>query len=269
MKKLKYTFLLFILTISTVSAQVGINTDNPKSSSLLDIESNNKGVLIPRVQLNSIDDPSPLSGTIPEGTMVFNIATNGTGSKRVFPDLYIWYNNKWTAPAAIQPTYFAAQYQNPSTSTTNFNPSSAGIANQVTIDIFGTEVFNDDSDIFERVSDYQLKLKKSGLYLISLNMALKQSPPIEDSRVHDYIQFYLDNTLASSSISTLVPQYRPDRVSSEGRFAFGLYTYILVQNDNQLLTLTSKRMKDGSNYNGNVYFEGPNNLSSVTILKIK
>ncbi len=41
--------LLFFLGTNILKAQVGIGTTNPASGSLLDIESSDKGLLIPRV----------------------------------------------------------------------------------------------------------------------------------------------------------------------------------------------------------------------------
>ena len=47
MKLLSLTVFLF--TIHLLNAQIGIGTTSPASSSLLDIESNSKGLLIPRM----------------------------------------------------------------------------------------------------------------------------------------------------------------------------------------------------------------------------
>lgn len=49
-------FLFSILTAFTAFPQVGINTTNPHSSSMLDITASDKGLLIPRVGLTSVND---------------------------------------------------------------------------------------------------------------------------------------------------------------------------------------------------------------------
>lgn len=70
MKKI-LLFLAFLSTIM-VSAQVGIGTNNPNSSSALDVSSNNSGVLIPRLttaQRDAISNPA-------EGLLVYNTDTN-------------------------------------------------------------------------------------------------------------------------------------------------------------------------------------------------
>lgn len=59
MKIIVYLFLLFS---ATSWGQVGIGTNQPHPSAALDIQSSDKGVLLPRVSLNSIDDPTIGSG---------------------------------------------------------------------------------------------------------------------------------------------------------------------------------------------------------------
>ena len=60
MKK-KILFLTIILFSFTLHAQVGVNTDSPHQSSVLDITSTNKGVLLPRMttaQKTAISNPA-------------------------------------------------------------------------------------------------------------------------------------------------------------------------------------------------------------------
>ena len=52
----KLLFISFILTTITSIAQVGIGTTNPNTSAQLDIVSTDKGILIPRVALQSTAD---------------------------------------------------------------------------------------------------------------------------------------------------------------------------------------------------------------------
>lgn len=265
MKKI-HKILFLLLPILHLSGQVGIGTANPQTYAILDITSSDKGALIPRMALISTNNKSPLSGNIPNGTLVFNTASNGTDAFSVFPGMYQWYNGEWVYPSTLGASRSkAVKFNNPATSTTNFN--SATIAAPADIDIFNTAVFNDDSAIFERVNDYQLRIKQTGLFLVSLNLALKQNPAAENSQVYDYIYFNLDGTLASSSIATLPPQYNPARININGRFAFSSNSYINAT-AGQILTLHSRRWNNGTAYNGTVNFD-TTNLSSVTIIKLK
>ncbi|PXV58844.1 hypothetical protein CLV62_14324 [Dysgonomonas alginatilytica] len=81
---------LMILASFEASAQVGINTESPDPSAILDIVSSNKGILIPRVELTSIDmNLDGLSGQA-EGLLVYN-----TGSV-LAKGYYYWNGSEWT-----------------------------------------------------------------------------------------------------------------------------------------------------------------------------
>ena len=56
------------------NAQVGIGTTSPNASSILDVVSTNKGLLMPRVALSSTTSPSPLLSHV-AGMQVYNTAT--------------------------------------------------------------------------------------------------------------------------------------------------------------------------------------------------
>ena len=73
MKKHTIYHIVFLI-LSTVSfAQVGIGTTNPETSSALDVYSNNKGLLIPRVALSSSTDTATISMPV-NGLLVYNTA---------------------------------------------------------------------------------------------------------------------------------------------------------------------------------------------------
>lgn len=99
--QITYTFLLFVLLQINVHAQVGIGTSNPDLSTILDLYSTNKGLLIPRVQLLNINDittvPVTISSNSPEqGTLIYNLSDAGTTPNNVFKDtFYIWNGTQW------------------------------------------------------------------------------------------------------------------------------------------------------------------------------
>lgn len=71
MKRITLPFILIIACTFYSHAQVGINTTTPNPSSILDIESTNKGILIPRMttlQRNAITNPAT-------SLLIFNITT--------------------------------------------------------------------------------------------------------------------------------------------------------------------------------------------------
>lgn len=266
MKKFIFATIFVFLSINYFFSQVGIGTITPANSSVLDVTSTDKGVLIPRVALVDKNTKTPLTGNIPNGTMIFNTVKAGIGAATVFPGVYVWYANEWVIPAMVgKEKAKAVKFNNSSSSTTNFNP--ATVASPVNIDIFNSIVFNDDSAIFEKIDDYQIRINASGLYLVSANLALKQNPAVNNSLLYDYIHFNLNGTLASANISTLVTQNNPTNVNVDGRFVFESTSYIYAT-AGQVLTLQSTRGQDGTNYNGIVSFDTVS-LSSVTIIKLQ
>lgn len=89
----KYTIITLLLgfcTLQKASAQIGIGTTAPSESSILDIKSTDKGLLIPRIALSTTTAASPINN--PEnGLMVYN-TFNGND---VVPGFYYWENTMW------------------------------------------------------------------------------------------------------------------------------------------------------------------------------
>ncbi len=72
------SFLL--LTSSLTFSQVGINTTTPSDGAILDVESSDKGFLVPRVDIANLSNIAPITGGSTEGLLVYNTnATTGTG----------------------------------------------------------------------------------------------------------------------------------------------------------------------------------------------
>lgn len=98
--KTNLVVLLFLSVAQNIVAQnnVAINTTGalPDNSSILDINSTNTGLLIPRIVLTSADLSTPVTSPA-NSLIVFNTATNGTGLNLVTPGYYYWDtpNNRW------------------------------------------------------------------------------------------------------------------------------------------------------------------------------
>lgn len=89
--KIKQTFLLSLsLLVFTVAfSQVGIGTPSPDASSILELDSTDKGLLISRVNLTSVDqDLDGVSGQA-TGLMVYNTGTI------LSPGFYFWNGSEW------------------------------------------------------------------------------------------------------------------------------------------------------------------------------
>ncbi|WP_460220139.1 autotransporter outer membrane beta-barrel domain-containing protein [Psychroserpens sp. MEBiC05023] len=93
MKKIVFT-LLVILNLTSIHAQVGIGTTTPDATSILDINANDKGVLVPRINLVDVTNlttpiNSPATGLLIWNTNAIVSGGNGTG-------FYFFNGAQWT-----------------------------------------------------------------------------------------------------------------------------------------------------------------------------
>jgi hypothetical protein len=87
-------FSLAICFNSVLSAQVGIGTTTPADGAMLDIESTDKGVLVPRVDIADLGTIAPITPAATAGLLVWNTnATTGVG-------FHYWDGTQWVAIAA-------------------------------------------------------------------------------------------------------------------------------------------------------------------------
>ena len=93
-----FTFLM-LLFFANLSAQIvqkfGDNSFTIDTNAVLELESTNKGLLLPRVALTSTSSISPMTGTLTSGMTVYNTATAGD----VTPGFYYYSVNKWVRVA--------------------------------------------------------------------------------------------------------------------------------------------------------------------------
>lgn len=93
--RVAFLYALLILLGTTLNAQVGIGTTNPASGAMLDIESNDKGILIPRVALTGTNDVATITPAASYGLLVLNTATAGAGATAVTEGFYYWDGTQW------------------------------------------------------------------------------------------------------------------------------------------------------------------------------
>jgi hypothetical protein len=87
--------LLAFVTISQAqSTGIGIGTTAPAASAILDLTSTNKGILLPRVGLDNINDvthiPSPITSLL-----IYNTTSGGSPPNNVDPGFYYWSGSVW------------------------------------------------------------------------------------------------------------------------------------------------------------------------------
>lgn len=72
MKYLSLLCTLIFVAIVKVNAQTGISTLSPNTSSLLELNGTNKGLLIPRIAIPNLNNKYPVETTIKDGLIVYN-----------------------------------------------------------------------------------------------------------------------------------------------------------------------------------------------------
>ena len=100
MKNIKlFLVLLFFVPVIAVNSQVAINSSgtNPDPSAMLDINASDKGLLIPRVSLTSIDNMAEPVNNPALGLLVYNI--DGSNLTQGF---YFWNGLAWSAIATME-----------------------------------------------------------------------------------------------------------------------------------------------------------------------
>lgn len=113
--KKNYLFATFILiTIGFGYAQVGINTTSPSGGSLLDVESSDKGILVPRVNIADLNTIAPVTGGTTESLLVYN--TNTTTGK----GFYYWDGSQWVGLSAVASDDWTTTGNSGTTAGTNF-----------------------------------------------------------------------------------------------------------------------------------------------------
>lgn len=244
-----YLYLLVITFHWNSFGQVGIGTTVVENGVQFKVESNNSGVLLPRIALTSRNVVAPLAATPPEGTLIYNTSTAGTFPNNVVPGFYFWDGIVWRsiADTKINKT---AKFRN---NTTTFNFSAASGDNA---DIFNTIDWNEEPTLFSKLDNTSLQITESGLYEITCNFYLSSS------NVERYllIRINVNGTDVNEPIKALAPE---DSGSTNNSFSVN-FTQFVVLNANDVLRIRSYR--DGSS--ATINFNG-NQSSSIVVKRIR
>ncbi|ANF52898.1 hypothetical protein A0O34_21285 [Chryseobacterium glaciei] len=97
MKKKIFCLVLGFITIITIKSQIGIGTATPQPSSILELSSLDKALILPRVSLISTTDITTVPNPV-KGLLVYNLSDSGTGTSMVYKDLiYLYDGTLWQA----------------------------------------------------------------------------------------------------------------------------------------------------------------------------
>ncbi|MCO6149718.1 hypothetical protein NHE85_16620, partial [Flavobacterium sp. NRK1] len=95
--KNKYILSAVLVTLFAsvaANAQQGFGTNNPDPSSVIDMVSAKRGVLVPRVALTATNVATPVTAPA-EALLVYNEATAGADPYEVKPGFYYWSVDRW------------------------------------------------------------------------------------------------------------------------------------------------------------------------------
>lgn len=264
MKKIIFTIILITVFSFTLFSQVKMGEQN---GLILQIDSETKGVLFPIVALTNRNSQTPLIGTVPTGTFIFNTNTFGDFPYEVTPGFFWWdnENSQWN-PLASSRENFTAKFTN-----VDFGEPIDGANNDYydgkskNMKIFGNIVFNENYEALQKDRDKDdfLKFNYSGLYAISVVLslnkfnknpaiALKVNLALNDKPVG--ISHYVRSSAAVTSKS--------------GRFFSNCFTEYIEVKEGDILTLKSVRatLQDPKTYKVNFDQLGS---SSITISRIR
>ncbi len=163
-------YLIFILISFyyqvSLAQEAGVNTGTLSPGVIFQVNSTDGGFLMPRVELTARNVLAPIVGTPVTGLTVYNTATSGTSPNNVIPGMYYWntVQSRWFPVDSSKPRDIV-KYRNTDTSI-DFNRTTAGTA----MPIFSALDFNQNTSLYQRVSDTDLRITETGLYKLTLNL---------------------------------------------------------------------------------------------------
>jgi len=97
------TATVFFISPAMAQVTIGVN-ETPSQNALLDLKQNSsgtstKGLLLPRVSLQSTSSASPMAGH-EKGMFIYNTATTNTGTNDVTPGIYYNDGTQWIMAGA-------------------------------------------------------------------------------------------------------------------------------------------------------------------------
>lgn len=203
-----------------VCAQVGINTNSPNASSVLDISSADKGVLFPQYDLISINSTTSPVSNPKDGLMIYN-----KGGVSVHPKgYYVWVRDQWqrailsgSEPQSMSLTIGSGTLI-PANSTNNILTGFTVASNKIT----GASLGSDTSSITLPAGTYIVR------YSVDTSNANNNSGPTNTqylSQNFTCTRSYLTNSAGTAAITE---QNRMCELSSSFTFFQGTYFLTLA-----------------------------------------
>lgn len=265
MRKNILSIILFLGLSVPLFAQTGIATSTISDGVILQLGTNNKGLLLSRIPLTSRTSTSPLPTSIPTGTMVFNTATTGSFPNLITPGIYWWSveDTQWTSLSTNLETA-AVKYTSTETAT-NYNTTTLQ-----NVKLFGNMVYNESSSIYSINTTAQtLTVKRQGLYSISSILSFDRFTGGNGSMVSLTARIFINGNPAGTE-QVFSPEETASINSDRGLFSHAFTEYLQL-NANDVISIRIKKT-DGTYSSG--YGDSPvrfhqNGDSSIALLRIR
>ena len=115
MKTKSFLVLCIIIIRLSVVAQVkiGDNATTINGASLLELETTNKGFVLPRVSVTNVNSSAPLAAGLLTGTVIYNTNSSTTGGSGV--GIYYWDGTQWKGDKGLDDGIGPQDHRNPKT----------------------------------------------------------------------------------------------------------------------------------------------------------
>jgi hypothetical protein len=169
----KILHLSIFLICSHAFSQLGVGTSSPNPSAQLEVVSNNKGILIPRLALTTITDTT----TITEGNVESMLVYNTSNVSGLMPGYYYWANGVWNRLA------INTEISSLPKDVTSSNGSISGIADDAALVAMDLEV-NVDGSTIEVDATNGVQLKNGGVLTAKLADNAVTTAKISDNSIN-------------------------------------------------------------------------------------
>jgi len=241
---LSFLAILFITT-SICSAQVGINTDTPDASSILDLSSTEAGFLLPRMTMaekNAISNPA-------KGLMVFDTTNNTLEVNTGTPTSPVWS--------------FVRAENNVTPKIVTFYGDLSGANNNINgvndtffrMPLGSSEVTEINTDVFTVLGDGRVRVEETGSYLINASISVEDLPPGDRKYI---LGVFLNGTASANTGTRLGYLSRGFASIPSGSTQFfgtsGTFTYFFTAGD--VVSVEYVFNNDGNRLDGNLIHLG-------------
>lgn len=232
-------------------AQVGIGTQVVQNGIALQVESSNKGILLPNISLTSTSVFAPVTGNPVSGLMVYNTASSGSGSTAVSPGFYYWDNSILN--------WIKVQQKNANETALFSNQNTTADINSGTgvyTDLFANVRFNNNTSLYQKIDSSTLRINETGYYKVMLNLDLYSN----GNRDNFGIEILVNNleNIVSDNI------YIPGRAVSSQPNSRAYVVYVPINVAGYTLRVRAYEIDPGTQ----VYFRN-SNTSTISIEKIR